>query len=401
MTVNRAATTVALGSSVNPAVTGQAVTFTATVAAVAPGAGTPTGTVTFQDGNVVLGTVAVGAGGTATFTTSFAAAGGHAITAVYNGDGELRGQQAVPHRAGQRAVGRGDRLGRRRRRHLRRRRRLHRRHDLLDRRRDRHQRRHQPGAAGGLPDRALRQLHLHRARPDPGRQLHRAAALRRDLLERRRAAHLQRGDQRRSGAEQLRHLRRRRGQGQGGGRAVHGDGRRAGADHDRLHHRQDNAKSSGIEIIPRRPRAWQSTRAAAPPGRFAADADFTGGATFSTADAINTSGVTNPAPQAVYQTERYGNFTYTVPGLTPGASYTVRLHFAEIYWNAAGQRLFNVAINGAAVLTNFDIFAAAGGKDKAVVEQFTATADAQGRITIAYTTVKNNAKSSGIEIVPA
>jgi hypothetical protein len=86
VTVNRAATTVALRSSVNPAVTGQAVTFTATVAAVAPGAGTPTGTVTFQDGNVVLGTVAVGPGGTATFTTSFAAAGGHVITAVYNGD---------------------------------------------------------------------------------------------------------------------------------------------------------------------------------------------------------------------------------------------------------------------------------------------------------------------------
>ena len=86
VTVNRAATTVALRSSVNPAVTGQAVTFTATVAAVAPGAGTPTGTVTFQDGNVVLGTVAVGTGGTATFTTSFAAAGGHVITAVYSGD---------------------------------------------------------------------------------------------------------------------------------------------------------------------------------------------------------------------------------------------------------------------------------------------------------------------------
>lgn len=85
VTVNPAATTVALRSSVNPAVTGQAVTFTATVASVAPGAGTPTGTVTFKDGNVVLGTVAVGAGGTATFTTSFAAAGGHLITATYNG----------------------------------------------------------------------------------------------------------------------------------------------------------------------------------------------------------------------------------------------------------------------------------------------------------------------------
>jgi hypothetical protein len=86
VTVNPAATTVTLGSSVNPAATGQAVTFTATVAVVSPGAGTPTGTVTFMDGNVVLGRFTVGAGGTATVTTSFATAGGHAITASYSGD---------------------------------------------------------------------------------------------------------------------------------------------------------------------------------------------------------------------------------------------------------------------------------------------------------------------------
>src|SRR5262249_9143055 len=65
-TVNRAATTVALGSSVNPAATGQAVTFTARVAVVAPGAAAPTGTVTFKDGHLVLGTVAVGRDGQAT-----------------------------------------------------------------------------------------------------------------------------------------------------------------------------------------------------------------------------------------------------------------------------------------------------------------------------------------------
>jgi hypothetical protein len=86
LTVNPAATTIALRSSINPATTSQAVTFTATVAVVAPGAGTPTGTVTFRDGTVVLGTVALGAGGTAAFTTSFAVTGGHAISAVYNGD---------------------------------------------------------------------------------------------------------------------------------------------------------------------------------------------------------------------------------------------------------------------------------------------------------------------------
>jgi hypothetical protein len=84
--VNRAATAVALASSANPAAPGQAVTFTATVAAVAPGAGTPTGTVTFKDGDVILATRAVAADDTASFTTSFAAAGGHVITAVYSGD---------------------------------------------------------------------------------------------------------------------------------------------------------------------------------------------------------------------------------------------------------------------------------------------------------------------------
>src|SRR5262249_2830896 len=86
VTVNPASTAVALASSLNPALTGQAVTFTATVAAVAPGAGAPTGTVTFKDGTVVLGTFAVRPDGTATFTTSFAPAGGHAVTATYSGD---------------------------------------------------------------------------------------------------------------------------------------------------------------------------------------------------------------------------------------------------------------------------------------------------------------------------
>jgi hypothetical protein len=91
VTVNRAATTVALGSSVNPAATGQTVTFTATVAVVAPGAGTPTGTVTFRDGSTVLGSVAVGRDGTAAVTTNFATAGGHVITAVYSGDSNFLG----------------------------------------------------------------------------------------------------------------------------------------------------------------------------------------------------------------------------------------------------------------------------------------------------------------------
>ena len=61
-------------------------------------------------------------------------------------------------------------------------------------------------------------------------------------------------------------------------------------------------------------------------GNFAADAYYSGGNTYSTTASIDTSAVSNPAPQAVYQTERFGNFTYTFPNLMPGAQYTVRLH---------------------------------------------------------------------------
>src|SRR5260370_32047870 len=65
----------------------------------------------------------------------------------------------------------------------------------------------------------------------------------------------------------------------------------------------------------------------------------------------------------------------------------------------AGQRVFNVLINGTQVLTNFDIIAAAGAANKAIVEQFTVNANPSGQFVIQYVTVKDNAKSSGIEII--
>jgi hypothetical protein len=133
-------------------------------------------------------------------------------------------------------------------------------------------------------------------------------------------------------------------------------------------------------------------------GVFAADAAFSGGTTSATAAAISTSGVANAAPQAVYQTERVGNFVYTLTGLTPGTAYTLKLHFAELTWNSPKQRLFNVGVNGVRVLTRFDIFAAAGGKDKAIVETFTVKANAQGKIKVRFHSIRDNAKVSGIAL---
>jgi hypothetical protein len=131
---------------------------------------------------------------------------------------------------------------------------------------------------------------------------------------------------------------------------------------------------------------------------FAADKDFSGGGTINHANTIDLSGVTNPAPMTVYQTARVGNFTYTIPGFTAGSSHTVRLHFAETFFNAAGSRTFNVSINGTQVLTNFDIFAAAGAQNKAVIKQFTANANSSGQYVVQFTEVVNQSLLSGIEV---
>jgi hypothetical protein len=157
-----------------------------------------------------------------------------------------------------------------------------------------------------------------------------------------------------------------------------------------------NARINGIEVFARSP--VRVNAGGAVTGSFLADRFFTGGGTSSVTNAINTGGVTNPAPQSVYQTWRYGNFTYTIPNLTPGATYTVRLDFSENVATAAGQRVFDVSINGNQVLTNFDIFATAGGAFTALTEQFTAVANSSGQIVIQFTTVVGNARVSGIEI---
>ncbi|HEX4004722.1 MAG TPA: DUF6519 domain-containing protein [Acidobacteriaceae bacterium] len=115
-------------------------------------------------------------------------------------------------------------------------------------------------------------------------------------------------------------------------------------------------------------------------------------------------GATEPDP-ALYQTERYGNsFSYTFNGL-PVGYYQVTLKFAEIFWQSAGIRIFDVSINGAQVLTNFDIFADAGGSDIADDQIFpNILPSSGGQIVVQFTGTSNgndtNAKISAIELDP-
>ena len=84
-TANATPSTTTLSVAPSPAPAGGTVTLTATVVA-AGASGTPSGTVRFFDGSTALGSAALAASGSATYTTSTLAAGTHSLTANYPGD---------------------------------------------------------------------------------------------------------------------------------------------------------------------------------------------------------------------------------------------------------------------------------------------------------------------------
>lgn len=140
-----------------------------------------------------------------------------------------------------------------------------------------------------------------------------------------------------------------------------------------------------------------------PIGDFLPDPNMVDGATNGSDTAIDTSAI-HSAPAAVYQSERYAtDFTYKF-AVPEGKSYIVRLHFAELFDPDPGMRKENISINGKPVLTNFEILAAAGGENKAVVKEFTgiqpnASGDIAIRISAAPGSPDQNAKINGIEIL--
>jgi hypothetical protein len=87
-TINPAFTTTSVTSSANTSVFGQTVTFSTKVSVVAPGVGTPTGSVIFRDGATTLGSVMLVAGN-ASFTIASLGAGSHSITAIYLSNGNF------------------------------------------------------------------------------------------------------------------------------------------------------------------------------------------------------------------------------------------------------------------------------------------------------------------------
>ncbi len=129
------------------------------------------------------------------------------------------------------------------------------------------------------------------------------------------------------------------------------------------------------------------------------DRNFTGGTVYTTTNAVS-GALPSAADQALYQSERYGNpFSYSFS--VPAGTYQVTLKMAETFHAEAGLRSFNVSINGNTVITDMDIFTAAGGNGKALDVIFNNIAPSAGKITIEFgPAAVDNAKVCAIQVIP-
>jgi beta-glucanase (GH16 family) len=106
--------------------------------------------------------------------------------------------------------------------------------------------------------------------------------------------------------------------------------------------------------------------------------------------------IANTDNDKIYQTERWGVARYDIP--VSSGSYTVKLHFAETWLSGAGQRVFDVNVEGQA-LNGLDVFAQAGGKNIALVKTFNNVAVSDGVLTITFTKGTEATIINGVEVL--
>ena len=99
--------------------------------------------------------------------------------------------------------------------------------------------------------------------------------------------------------------------------------------------------------------------------------------------------------EALYQTERFcPSCSYSIT--VPNGNYEVVLHFAEIWWPSANQRVFDVSIEGTLVIDNLDISAKVGSFT-ALVQTFPATVS-DGTLDVSLVASTDHATIEAIEV---
>lgn len=138
--------------------------------------------------------------------------------------------------------------------------------------------------------------------------------------------------------------------------------------------------------------------------RGAAHSSASSSLTLSTTSSIDTTGLTDPAPEAVYQCARSSAtaFSYVLSDVPRGLGHTVRLHVAELSHESPGQRVFDAVLAGVAVqrISDIDTVQTMGARYRANILEFDdpVYADADGRVTLTLEPKIGSAAINGIEL---
>lgn len=118
---------------------------------------------------------------------------------------------------------------------------------------------------------------------------------------------------------------------------------------------------------------------------YFSDQYFEGGALFSSAYSID-----RTLDDSLFNTERFGSdFKYTLP--LPEGEYVLELWFSENFFSEPNARVFDVIAEDQALLSDFDIFAQAGGSRKALVSQHALSIE-DGALNLRFTSTGANSK---------
>lgn len=130
-----------------------------------------------------------------------------------------------------------------------------------------------------------------------------------------------------------------------------------------------------------------------------ADSGFVGGTVFTTPDGTPIyQSETTPAPLEVLGAQRYGMSAYQV-NMSAGRR-TVRLHLIDTTWDSAGQRVFDVTVNGALYLQNLDLYALTGRTGEEVVYDIVVDHPG-GDLIVGFAASVDNAIVAAIEVLDA
>ncbi|WP_247003300.1 glycosyl hydrolase [Halosolutus gelatinilyticus] len=136
----------------------------------------------------------------------------------------------------------------------------------------------------------------------------------------------------------------------------------------------------------------------------AGDAYATSDGTEFLADQYNSSGgeltvgdeIAGTDDDPIYQSVREGEFEYAIP--VEDGSYEVTIHFAELWFSEAGDRLQSVHAEGTERITEYDIVAEAGDGLTAVRETFSVDVTG-GELNLFFEAVQDQAHVAAIEVV--